>query len=113
MSATTTSAWRALSLRASIVTRPSWIARPSQIASVIGAAMAAMMTRRRSRGEMRSQKSRALSVTVDIATSHALRRVDGQLELLHAVVAGLGRTATDFLVEALDLLELAHEQVDL
>src|SRR5262249_49944515 len=90
---------------------PSWIASPSHTASVSGAAIAAMMTSRRSRGEIRSQKSRARSVIVDIATSHALR-IDGEPELLDAVVAGLRRAAVDFL-EASDLLELADEKVDL
>ena len=54
---------------------------PSHSASVIGTAIAAITTSRRSRGEIRSQKSRALSVIAHMATSHALR-VDGELELL-------------------------------
>src|SRR5882672_8980142 len=97
-SASTESALRALSLRASIAPSPSWIARPSQIAIVIGAAIAAITTSRRSRGEMRSQKSRALSLAVDIATSHALR-IDGEREFLLAVITGVGRAAIYFLIE--------------
>src|SRR3978361_1648022 len=86
--------------------------RPSHKASVIGATIAPITTSLRSRGEMRSQKSRALSRMVDIATSHALR-VNGEMELLHAVLAGLEVALRDLFVEAIDLLELADEQIDL
>src|SRR5256885_3983471 len=99
------------SLWASRTSRPSGIAKPSQIASVSGVTIASTTTSRRSRGEMRSQKSRALSVIVDMATSHALRG-DRQAKLLGAVLAGVGVAALDFF-EALDLLELGDQQIDL
>src|SRR4051812_5358176 len=108
-SAITSSALRVLSLRPSIADRPSWIDIPSQIASVIGTANAAITTSRRSRGEIRSQKSRALSESVDIVTSHAWRG-DRQAELLDALGGGVGRTTRDVL-EAWDLLELGDQQV--
>src|SRR4051812_17770137 len=98
-------------LRCSMASRPSWIAKPSQIASVIGVMIASTTTIRRSRGEIRSQKSRALSVIADMAPSHALRG-NRQAELLGAVLAGVCVAALDFF-EALDLAELLNEQVDL
>src|SRR5262245_35663025 len=101
---------RIRSLRVSIAVRPSLIEKPSQIATVIGAASPASTTSLRSRGEMRSQKSLARSVTADMATSHALCD-DGELELL-AVLDVRARASRD-LLEARDALERVLQEVEL
>src|SRR4051812_171378 len=109
MSAITLSALRVSLLRASMASRPSWIANPSQSASVIGKTIAQITTSLRSRGEIRSQKSRVLSLMVDIVSLRSLGslalRSDRELELADAVFAALGRAAVDLFVEAFDLLE--------
>src|SRR5689334_4698602 len=106
------SALRVMLLRFSMLVRPSPIARPSQITRVSGATTAASRTSARSRGEIRSQKSRARSETADIATSHAWGR-DRDLELLDAVGQRVGWSARQVVLEALDLLELGDQEVDL
>src|SRR5688572_21322519 len=103
------SARRVTSLRSSIATSPSRIDSASQTAAAIGTPIDSTTMSMRSRGEIRSQKSRARSV-IAMATSHALRR-NGELELLERSVV-LGRSARDVL-EALDLLERGDQRVDL
>src|ERR1700733_6247116 len=116
MSASTSSAWRVLSLRTAIASRPSWIAKPSHSARVSGGATTNSTTRPRSRGEIRSQKSRARSVNADmVASSHALGN-DVEVEPLRrrarAGILVIDVAARDFL-EAVDLLERFLDRVDL
>jgi len=75
---------------------------PSQIAITIGAAIAPIMTRPRSRGEIRAQKSRARSAMPTLATSHA-RRVDRELDRTPLGVVSVGPRVTLFLKHSIFL----------
>src|SRR6185436_5815467 len=109
-SSTIASARRMSRLRSSRSLSPSLIEKPSHSASTTGAATTSNTTSVRSRGEMRSQNSRTRSATA-MTTSHALSD-DVELELLDPVLLGRGRPAVD-LLEALDRLQLALQQIEL